>query len=134
MEGCRDLQKFTTGTVVAQRCDVLSSGREARGDIDRRQMRTQHPVVRTAQWGRGVRCNAVARDRRIDNVKRLTPWWGIESLTTLDSDQKAAEALQEAETEVGLGVMVVSGAKEPCGPPARRTDRPNPVIDVGLTA
>jgi hypothetical protein len=28
---------------------------------------------------------------------------GIESLTLLGSDQKAAEALQEAETEVGVG-------------------------------
>ncbi len=40
-------------------------------------------------------------DRQIDNVKRLTPGVGIESLTKLDSDQTAAEALQEAETEVG---------------------------------
>ncbi len=40
---------------------------------------------------------------RIDNVKRLTPGVGIESLTLLGSDQKAAEALQEAETEVGAG-------------------------------
>ncbi len=50
-------------------------------------------------------------DRRIDNVKPLTPWWGIASLTKLDSDQKAAEALQEAETAVGLAVTVVIGAK-----------------------
>ena len=41
--------------------------------------------------------------RPIDNVKRLTPGVGIESLTLLGSDQKAAEALQEAETEVGVG-------------------------------
>jgi hypothetical protein len=124
MEGHRDLRKFTTGTVVAERCGVLSSGREARGDINRRRVRAQHPVVRTGQWGRAVRCSAAATDRRIDNVKRLTPWWGIESLTTLDSDQKAAEALQEAETEVGLGPMVVSVRREPRGRPARRIDRP----------
>jgi hypothetical protein len=43
------------------------------------------------------------RFERIDNVKRLTPGVGIESLTLLGSDQKAAEALQEAETEVGVG-------------------------------
>ena len=88
---------------------MLSSGREARGDISRRH--TRHPL-------------AEGTDRRIDNVKRLTPWWGIESLTTLDSDQKAAEALQEAETEVGLGPMVVSVRREPRGRPARRIDRP----------
>jgi len=41
-------------------------------------------------------------DRRIDNVKRLTFRVGVESLTKLDSDLTAAEALQEAETEVGL--------------------------------
>ena len=36
-------------------------------------------------------------DRRIDNVGRLTPGAGIET----GSDLTAAEALQEAETEVG---------------------------------
>ena len=36
-------------------------------------------------------------DRRIDNVGRLTPGAGIET----GSDLMAAEALQEAETEVG---------------------------------
>ena len=134
MEGHRDLRKFTTGTVVAERCGVLSSGREARGDINRRRVRAQRSAVRTGQWGRAVRCSAAATDRRIDNVKRLTPWWGIESLTTLDSDQKAAEALQEAETEVGLGPMVVSVRREPRGRPARRIEQTYPVIDVGLTA
>ncbi len=124
MEGHRDLRKFTTATVVAQGGDALSSGRGARGDIYRRRARAQRPVVRTDQWGRAVRCSAAATDRRIDNVKHLTPWWGIESLTTLDSDQKAAEALQEAETEVGLGPMVVSVRREPRGHPARRIERP----------
>ena len=56
-----------------------------------------------ARSGRAIRCTAAGADRRIDTVKRLTPWWGIESLMKLDSDQKAAEALQEAETEVGVG-------------------------------
>jgi hypothetical protein len=111
MEECRDLQKFTTEPVVAQRCDTLSSGREAKGEIDRCRVRTQCPVVRTARWGRAVRCSAAATNRRIDDVKRLTPGWGIESFATWDSDQTAAEALQEAETEVGLGVMAVTGAK-----------------------
>jgi hypothetical protein len=40
-------------------------------------------------------------DRRIDNVGHLTPGAGIESPTRRGSDQTAAEALQEAETEVG---------------------------------
>ena len=43
-------------------------------------------------------------DRQIDNVKRLTPRWRIESLTKFGSDQAATEALQEAETEVGVGI------------------------------
>ncbi len=97
MEGRCDLRKLTTGTVVAERRDVLSSGREARGDIDRRGRTTQPPVVRTTQWGRVVRCNAAGTDRRIDTVKHLTRGWGIESFATLGSDQTAAEALQEAE-------------------------------------
>jgi hypothetical protein len=40
-------------------------------------------------------------DRRIDNVGQLTLGAGIESPTRTGSDQTAAEALQEAETEVG---------------------------------
>ena len=103
MEGRCDLRKLTTGTVVAERCGVLSSGREARGDINRRRVRAQRPVVRTDQWGRAIRCSAAATDRRIDTVKQLTRGWGIESFATLGSDQTAAEALQEAETEVGVG-------------------------------
>jgi hypothetical protein len=66
---------------------VLSSGREARAGFMRRL--SARPQPRTV--------------RPIDNVKRLTPGVGIESLTLLGSDQKAAEALQEAETEVGVG-------------------------------
>ncbi len=103
MEGCHDLRKPIIETVVAQRCGVLSSGREARGDIARRRVRAQHPATRTALCERATRYTAAGTDRRIDNVKRLTPWWGIESLTKLNSDQTAAEALQEAETEVGVG-------------------------------
>jgi hypothetical protein len=46
-------------------------------------------------------------DRRIDNVGLLTLGAGIESPTRTGSDQTAAEALQEAETEVGTAVKVV---------------------------
>ncbi len=45
-------------------------------------------------------------DRQIDSVGRLTPGAGIEISTQMGSDQKAAEALQEAETEVGVAVKV----------------------------
>ena len=134
MEGRCDLRKSTTGTVVAERCGMLPSGREARGDIDHRRRTTQHPAVRTARWGRGVRCNAAGTDRRIDNVKRLTPGWGIESFAELGSDQTAAEALQEAETAAGLGVTVVIGARGAARAPGSSYRSTQPVIDVGLTA
>ena len=132
MEGRCDLRKLTIGTIVAERCGMLSSGREARGDIDHRRRTTQHPAVRTARWGRGVRCNAAGTDRRIDTVKQLTRGWGIESFATLGSDQKAAEALQVAETEVG----VVRVDRRTAGARATgRTYRPaDTAIDVGLTA
>jgi hypothetical protein len=72
-------------------------------------------------------------DRRIDNVKRLTPGVGIESFMKFDSDQRAAEALQVAETEVGVVVGVdrsTTGLRA-----AGRTYRPaDTAIDVGLTA
>ena len=78
-----DLRKFITALSQGQ----LSTGREARaGFVDGRQL----------ELSRG-------RSEPIDIVKRLTPGVGIESLTLLGSDQKAAEALQEAETEVGVG-------------------------------
>ena len=68
-------------------------------------------------------------DPRIDNVGRLTPGAGIESSTRMGSDQTAAEALQEAEAEVGVAVKVDRGS----GLPAvlRSTET---AIAVGLTA
>jgi hypothetical protein len=88
MEARHDLRKFITELTVAERCGVLSSGR----DVDR---------------GVGsVRASVQHRK----NVGRLTPWAGIESSTANSSDQTAAEALQEAETEVGVRVMVDRGA------------------------
>jgi hypothetical protein len=134
MEECRDLQKSSTVTVVAQRCDALSAGRETRGDNGRRRLRTQQPAVRTARWGRVVRHSATVTDRRIDDVKRLTRGWGIESFAEFNSDQTAAEALQEAETEVGFGVRVVIGAKGAVRAPGSSYRTTHPVIDVGLTA
>ena len=55
-------------------------------------------------------------------------------MTKLDSDQKAAEALQEAETEVGVVVLVDRVRKPVCGLPAGSTRPTDTVIDVGLTA
>ena len=51
----------------------------------------------------------------------------------MGSDQMAAEALQEAETEVGVGGKVdrMSGAVRSSGPRPGLTDT---AIDVGLTA
>jgi len=88
MEVHHDLRKFITELSIAQRCVVLSSGRDA-----------EHGVgsARVTVWYR-------------KNVGRLTPWAGIESSTANSSDQTAAEALQEAETEVGVRVMVDRGA------------------------
>jgi hypothetical protein len=58
---------------------------------------------------------------------------GIESSTRMGSDQMAAEALQEAETEVGVGGKVdrMSGAVRNSAPCLRLADT---AIDVGLTA
>jgi hypothetical protein len=84
MEACHDLRKFITEFPVAQRWDVLSSGREPVRDVD--------PVHLTAQ--------------REGNVGRLTPWAGIESPTTMGSDQTAAEALQRQGPKSAFGAMV----------------------------
>ena len=59
----------------------------------------------------------------------LTLGAGIESPTRTGSDQTAAEALQEAETEVGTAVKVDREFGLPACP--RST---NKVIDIGLTA
>ena len=59
----------------------------------------------------------------------LTLGAGIESPTRTGSDQTAAEALQEAETEVGTAVSVGSGARV-----AGHSEPTDPAIDVGLTA
>jgi predicted amino acid-binding ACT domain protein len=62
-------------------------------------------------------------------VGLLTLGAGIESPTRSGSDQTAAEALQEAETEVGTQVKVV---REFGFAAVHRST--NKVIDVGLTA
>ena len=80
------------------------------------------------------RLGAVSRNnRRIDNVVRLTPKTGIESSTRMGSDQMAAEALQEAETEVGVAVKV-GGTTVRRGLPTRCSSSTDPAVDLGLTA
>jgi hypothetical protein len=131
MEARHDLGKFITELAVAERGAVLSSGRELLGP--------RYPVQKialcggtaTSKWVRvtGKPDQRLETDRRIDNVGRLTPGAGIESSTRMGSDQTAAEALQEAETEVGVAVKVGRGT----GLPAvqRSTDT---AVDLGLTA
>lgn len=101
MEARHDLRKFIAEFAVAQRRGVISSGRDASDGVGR---------VVTVQHRR--------------NVGRLTPWAGIESSTATGSDQTATEALQEAETEVGVTGMVDRGAYvSRAGLTAWRTDR-----------
>ncbi len=121
-----DLRKFITELAVAQRGVVLSSGRELLGSESGGQMIAQCRVMVSMRSVAGHRSGSVSRNnRRIDNVARLTPKTGIESSTRMGSDQMAAEALQEAETEV-----VVARSVDP-GEGVRSTDS---AIDVGLTA
>ena len=112
MKARHDLRKFITELTVAQRCAVLSSGRDAQRGADR---------VVTVQHRK--------------NVGRLTPWAGIESSTVMGSDQTAAEALQEAETEVGVTgnglIGVRTWAVRADGSAYRSAD---PSTDLGLTA
>ena len=108
MEARHDLRKFITELSVAERGAVLSSGREVlvpsrlgRGIAQRGEMTTARCVQAfrcTDQWPE--------TDRRIERVGLLTLGAGIESPTHTGSDQTAAEALQEAETEVGTPVKV----------------------------
>ena len=130
MEAHHDLRKFITELPIAERCVVLSSGREGDCDRDPRRVTVQDKAVSDDRAGVGQPSNG----SRIDNVGRLTPGAGIESSTALTSDQTAAEALQEAETEVGvaewsIGVrtLPVRGAGQTYRSAYRSTD-------LGLTA
>ncbi|GID32610.1 hypothetical protein Abr02nite_75930 [Paractinoplanes brasiliensis] len=131
MQARHDLRKFITELSVAQRGAVLSSGRE---------LLAPGRPVQGITWDRSMTSSGLVRasgetdqrsekDRGIDNVGRLTPGAGSETSTRMGSDQTAAEALQEAETEVGTAVSVGSRARE-----AGHSGPTDPVIDVGLTA
>jgi hypothetical protein len=130
MEVHHDLRKFITELPVAQRCVVLSSGREGDCDRDPRRVTVQHKAVSDDRAGVGRSPNG----SRINNVGRLTPGAGIESSTGLTSDQTAAEALQVAETEVGVRRMVDRGANAAVRAAGQTSRSTETVIDVGLTA
>ena len=105
MDARHDLRKFITELSVAERGAVLSSGREVLvpsrlgREIAQRGEMTTARLVRTLP----KTDQRPETDRRIDNVGHLTLGAGIESPTRTGSDQTAAEALQVAETEVGVG-------------------------------
>jgi hypothetical protein len=130
MEVHRDLRKFMSAGAVAQSRGVLSSGRDARGVEHHHRVTTQRPEVGTAWQSR----SAAGTDREIDNVKRLTLGVGIESLMRLGSDQTAAEALQVAETEVGVRRRVDRGADAAVRAAGQTYRSTETVIALGLTA
>ncbi|GAA2496242.1 hypothetical protein [Winogradskya humida] len=130
MEAHHDLRKFITELPVAQRCAVLSSGRDADCNT------ASHRVT---VWDKDV--PATGRAPGGDRTDREIEMWGCSlqgrgssSSTAMGSDQTAPEALQEAETEVGVAGMVdrdagaaVRGAGQTCRSAYRS-------IDFGLTA
>ena len=98
MEGDHDLRKFITESAIAPRRGVLSSGRAAGLAGGPARLTVQGAgtlAARRTPVGGGAH-------PEISNVGRLTLGAGIESSMALSSDQTAAEALQEAETEVGV--------------------------------
>jgi hypothetical protein len=109
MEARHDLRKFITELAVAERGAVLSSGREHLAPSRLGRVIAHCGVMTTARCVRTLpkTDQRPESDRRIDNVGLLTLGAGIESSTHMGSDQTAAEALQEAETEVGTAVKVV---------------------------
>ena len=131
MEARHDLRKFITELPVAERGAVLSSGREVLvpsrlgREIAQRGGMTTARLVRTLP----KTDQRPETDRRIDNVGHLTLGAGIECPTRTGSDQTAAEALQEAETEVGTRGIGRSRVRV-VGPPLST----NKVIDIGLLA
>lgn len=114
MEAHHDLRKFITESAVAECCGVLSSGCDASVVIDPARVTVQPvavPAVSIAPFGAGMDVVSIV-------VGHLTLGAGIESSRAMGSDLWAAEALQEAETEVGVGVMLdrtgdVAGCKCP---------------------
>jgi hypothetical protein len=130
MEAHHDLRKFITESAVAQRCDVLSSGRDASVVIDSARVAVQSaavPAVTIAPSGAG-------KDRVSTVVGHLTLGAGIESSTAMGSDLWAAEALQEAETEVGVAVMIDRAPATALRAAGWMPLSADPSTEVGLTA
>ncbi|MBM2616762.1 hypothetical protein JIG36_14460 [Actinoplanes sp. LDG1-06] len=131
MQARHDLRKFITELSVAQRGAVLSSGRElpVPGRLVREIAQGGEMTTPRLVRASGETDQRPEMDRGIDNVGRLTPGAGRETSTRKGSTQTAAEALQEAETEVETAVSVGSRARV-----AGHSGPTDPVIDVGLTA
>ena len=130
MEAHHDLRKFITELPVAQRCAVLSSGREADCDVALRRVTVQDtavPVTGRVPGGRRT-------DRDMEMWDGSLRGRGSKSSTALDSDQTAAEALQEAETEVGVAGMVDRDAGAAVGRAEQTYRSAYRAIDFGLTA
>ena len=130
MEAHHDLRKSVTGMVVAESGVMLSSGREATLVWGWGGLTLQREPIGS---NRQVRAGTTT-DRRTADVGRLTPGAGIETSTRMGSDQKAAEALQEAETEVGVvsgtGSRVFGTVRVTASAPRRSRSAPG----FGLTA
>ncbi|WP_173745274.1 hypothetical protein [Actinoplanes sp. TFC3] len=106
MEAHHDLREFITELPVAQRYAVLSSGRDADcGAVPHRVVVGDRNVPATGRTLGGHRT-----DRDIEMWDGSLQGRGSSTSTAMGSDQKAPEALQEAETEVGVGEMVDRGA------------------------
>jgi len=119
MEVNLDLRKLVSERLVAQRRGMVSSRREGRGVVRLLHATVQRTTVSAAP---GAPINAHG-ERKIKNVGRLTPGAGIGSSTAMGSDLWAAEALQVAETEVGVGLMVDRGADAAVRVAGGRTDQ-----------
>jgi hypothetical protein len=130
MEARYDLRKFITEATVAQRCGVLSSGREASPATGPARVTVLRGAVATAPYTPA----ALGADPEFINVGRLTLGAGIESSTAMGSDLWAAEALQEAETEVGVAGMVDRGADAAVRAAGQTYRSADPPTDLGLTA
>ena len=120
MEDHHDLRKFIVELPVAQRCVVLSSGREVDCAVNPRRVTVQYQGSSDDRAGVGQPPNG----SRMNNVGRLTPGAGIESSTALTSDLTATEALQEAETEVGVAEWWIGVRTLPVRGAGQRADRP----------
>ena len=130
MEVQHDLRKFITESTIAQRRHVLSSGREPSRALGSAGPTVRKDAVPAAKWT----SMGAGSERHLINVGHLTLGAGIESSTAMGSDLWAAEALQEAETEVGVAVMIDLGtdaAERVAGRTYRSAD---PSTDLGLTA